>query len=56
MGQVATVLPKTIEMSDQIFFAKDQNSLTPVGQSNQKMTCAMVGKSHEDGEEAFMCV
>ena len=35
---------------------KDQKSLTPVGQSNQKKTRAMMARSHEDGEEAFTCV
>ena len=29
---------------------KDQKSLMPVGQSNQKKTRAMVAKSHEDGD------
>ena len=28
----------------------------PVGQSNQKKTHAMVARSNEDGEEAFMCM
>ena len=35
---------------------KDQKSLMPAGQSNQKKTRAMVAKSHEDDEEAFTCV
>ena len=35
---------------------KDQKGSTPVGQSNQKKTCAMVARSNEDGEEAFTCV
>ena len=35
---------------------KDQESSTPVDQSNQKKTRAMVAKSYEDGEESFMCV
>ena len=35
---------------------KDQESSTPVDQSNQKKTRVMVTKSHEDGEEAFTCV
>ena len=35
---------------------KDQKSLTPVGRSNQKKTRVMVARSHEGGEEAFMCV
>ena len=35
---------------------KDQKSSTPVGQSNQKKTRAMMARSHEDGEEAFTCV
>ena len=34
----------------------DQKSLTPVGQSNQKKTRAMVSRSSEDGAEAFTCV
>ena len=33
---------------------KDQKSLMTHGQSNQKKTCAMVAKFHEDGEE--VCV
>ena len=36
--------------------SNDQKSLTPVGQSNQKKTCAMVARSSEDGEEAFTCM
>ena len=35
---------------------KDKKCSTPVGQRNQKKTCAMVARSHEDGEEAFTCV
>ena len=31
---------------------KDQKSPTPVGQSNQKKTCAMVARSNEDGKAA----
>ena len=34
---------------------KDQKSSTPVGQSNHKKTCAMVAKSHQEGEET-LCV
>ena len=34
----------------------DQKSSTPVCQSNQKKTHAMVAKSHEDDEEAFTCM
>ena len=36
--------------------SKDQKSLMPVGQSNQKKTRAMVARSNEDGEEAFTCM
>ena len=36
--------------------SKDQKSLMPVGQSNQKKTRAVVARSNEDGEEACMCV
>ena len=36
--------------------SKDQKSLRPVGQSNQKKTGPMVARSHEDGEESFTCV
>ena len=36
--------------------SKDQKSLTPVGQSNQKKTHAMVARSNDDGEEAFTCM
>ena len=36
--------------------SKDQKCSTPVGQSNQKKTRATVAKTHEDGEEAFICV
>ena len=36
--------------------SKDQKSLTPVGQSNQKKTRVMVARSHECSEEAFTCV
>ena len=36
--------------------SKEQKSLTPVGQSNQKKTHAMVARSNEDGEEACTCV
>ena len=35
---------------------KDQKSLTPVVQSNQKKTHAMVARSHEDCDEAVACV
>ena len=67
MPKVATVLqtprlwPQTIRMSDQrqseclikVSPGKDQKSSTPVGQSYQKKTRAMVARSHEDGEEAI---
>ena len=36
--------------------SKDQKSLTPLGHSNQMKIRAMVARSNEDGEEAFMCV
>ena len=36
--------------------SKDQKSSTPVGQSNQKKTHAMMARSNEDSEEACMCV
>ena len=36
--------------------SKNQKSWMHVGQSNQKKTHAMVARSNEDGEEAFMCV
>ena len=48
--------PQTVGMSDQISPGKDQKILTPVFQSNQKKIRAMVARSHEDGEGAFMCV
>ena len=35
---------------------KNQKSWTHVVQSNQKKTHAMVARSNEDGEEAFMCM
>ena len=34
---------------------KDQKSLTPVSQSNQKKTGAMVAKFNEDGEVFYVC-
>ena len=36
--------------------SKNRKSLTPVCQSNQKNTRAMVARSNEDGEEACTCV
>ena len=54
--QMPRLWPQTIGMSDQSQSGKHQKSLTPVGQSNQKKTHAMVARTHEDGEEAFMCV
>ena len=62
MPEVATVLqiprlwPQKIGKSDQIKSGKNQKSSTPVGQSNQKKTPAMVARSHKDGEEACTCV
>ena len=44
------------EYPTKVSHAKDQKRWTPVGESNQKKTCAMVAKSHEDSEEAFTCV
>ena len=35
---------------------KEHKGSTPVSQSNQKKTGAVVAKSHEGGEEAFTCV
>ena len=54
MLPMSRLWPYTIEMSDQSP-CKDQKSLMPVGQSNQTKTHAMVARSHEDGEEVFMC-
>ena len=36
--------------------SKNQKSLTPVGQSNQKKIRAMVARSNKDGGEAFTCM
>ena len=44
------------ECLTQVSYGKDQKSSMPVGQSNQKKTCAMVARSNEDGEVAFKCV
>ena len=44
------------EWSTKVSLGKVQKSSTPVGQSNQKKTRAMMAKSYEDGEEAFTCV
>ena len=44
------------ECPTKVSLSKDQKSSRPVGQRYQKKTCAMVVKSHEDGEEASMCV
>ena len=35
---------------------QEQKSSTHVGQSNQETTSAIVARSNQDGEEAFMCV
>ena len=43
-------------MSDKLSPGKDQKSSTPVSQSNQKKTHAMVAMSHKDAEETFTCV
>ena len=44
------------ECATKVSPSKDQKSSTPVGQSNQKKTCAMMARSNEDGEEACTCV
>ena len=47
---------RQLECPTKVSPGKDQKSLTPVGQSNKKKSRAMLASSHEDGEEAFMCV
>ena len=44
------------ECPTKVSLGKDQKSSTPVGQSNQKKTRAILAMSNEDGEEAFTCV
>ena len=44
------------ECPTKVSFDKGQKSLTPLGQSNQKRTRAIVPKSPENGEEAFTCM
>ena len=44
------------ECLTKVSLGKDQRSSTPVGQSNQKKTCAMITRSKEDDEEACTCV
>ena len=41
------------EFPTKVSRGKDEKSLTPVCQSNQKKTCAMVDKSHENGSRGF---
>ena len=44
------------ECLTKVSHGKDQKSSTPVGQSNQKKTLAVVARSNEYGEEVFTCV
>ena len=44
------------ECATKVNNSKDQKSLMPVGQSNQKKTRAMVARSNEDSEEVCTCV
>ena len=44
------------ECATKISPCKHQKGSTPVSQSSQRKTCAMVVHSSEDGKEAFTCV
>ena len=48
--------PQAIRMSDKSQSQQGSEVFDTCWQSNQKKTRATVAKTHEDGEEAFICV
>ena len=55
MQQMPRLWPQTFGLSNQSQSRQGSEEMS-VGHSNQKKTCAMVAKSHEDCEEALRCV